>query len=129
VKPLSPGQSFSATNNPASGASNVTSKVSIYDCAPIGEVGPEAAWIFTPTVNANYQVSVTGLSADCDLFVLSAGDCGGTCLSPVSYSDNSFPLDEFVTFAGVANTTYYIVVEGYGATSTVCTFTLGLTQL
>ena len=128
VKPIEPGQNVSATNNTASAAPNVTAnKVPIYDCASVGETGPEAAWIFTPTVSANYRASITGLSADCDLFVLSGADCGGTCLSPVSYSANSNQAPEFVTFAGVANTTYYIVVDGY--LGSVCTFTLGLTQL
>jgi hypothetical protein len=128
VKPIEPGQNVSATNNTASAAPNVTpNKVPIYDCAQVGETGPEAAWIFTPTVSANYRASITGLSADCDLFVLSGADCGGTCLSPVSYSANSNQAPEFVTFAGVANTTYYIVVDGYFGS--VCTFTLGLTQL
>ena len=34
---------------------------------------------------------------------------------------------EVVTFQGVANTSYYIVVDGYSGA--VCNFTIGLTQL
>jgi hypothetical protein len=128
TKPLSPGQTVSATNNPASGASNVTaSKVAIYDCAGFGESGPEAAWIFTPTVTAMYRVTVSALSQDCDLYILSAGDCGGTCLGPTTYSDLFGMASEIVTFQGVANTTYYIVVDGYQ--DAICTFSLNLTQL
>ncbi|HMI89053.1 MAG TPA: hypothetical protein VK550_33475 [Polyangiaceae bacterium] len=129
-RPIEPGQSFSATNNPTSGASNVTaSKVPSYNCGGfnIGETGPEAAWIFTPTTNANYRVSMTGLSADCDLFVLPANDCGGACLGPTTYSDGFGNQSEIVNFQGVANTTYYIVVDGYS--DAVCNFTLALTQL
>jgi hypothetical protein len=135
TKPIEAGQSFSATNNPASGASNITSnKIAIYDCAGFSEVGPEAAWIFTPTVTANYEVRLDGLSTDCDLYILSGADCGATCLGPSTYSDNYNPpmgplgtTYETVTFAAVANTTYYIVVDGYlGVT---CNFTIGVTQL
>jgi hypothetical protein len=135
TKPIEAGQSFTATNNPASGASNITSnKLVVYDCAGFSEIGPEAAWIFTPTVTANYQVSVTGLTTDCDLYILSGVDCGTTCLGPGTFSDNFNPAMgpvgtsyEIVNFAAVANTTYYIVVDGYqGAT---CNFTIGVTQL
>jgi hypothetical protein len=129
-RPIEAGQSFSASNNPASGAINVTaSKVPSYNCGTvnIGETGPEAAWMFTPTVNANYRASLTALSADCDLFVLPAADCGGSCLGPTTYSANFNQASEFVTFPGVANTTYYIVVEGYA--DAICTFTIGLMQL
>jgi hypothetical protein len=129
-RPIEAGQSFNATNNPASGAINVTaSKVPSYNCGTvnIGETGPEAAWMFTPTVTANYRASLTALSADCDLFVLPATDCGGSCLGPTTYSANFNQTSEFVTFPGVANTTYYIVVEGYA--DAICTFTIGLMQL
>jgi hypothetical protein len=127
VKPIEAGQSFSVTNNPASGASNVTaSKVPTYDCTGFGETGPEAAWIFTPTVTAMYRASVTMLTADCDLYILSGANCGGTCLSPTTYSAALNQAPESVIFQGVANTTYYIVVDGYfGA---ICNFTIGLTQ-
>jgi hypothetical protein len=128
VKPIEAGQSFSATNNPASGASNVTaSKVPLYSCAGFGESGPEAAWIFTPTATAAYRASVTSLSADCDLYVLSGVDCGSNCLGPTTFSAQLNQAPEFVTFQGVANTTYYIVVDGY--LGSVCNFTIGLTQL
>ena len=131
VKPIEPGQSLSATNNPASGASNVTaSKVPSYsNCGgfTIGETGPEAAWIFTPTVNANYRVMVSALSADCDVFVLPATDCGGSCLGPMTFSAAFNTATEIVNFAGVANTTYYIVVDGYA--DAICTFNIALTQL
>jgi hypothetical protein len=130
VRPLEPGQSFSATNNPTSGAPNVTArKVPSYSCGGgnIGETGPEAAWIFTPTATATYRASLTGLTADCDLFVLPATDCGGSCLTPTTFSDGFGNQSELVTFQGVANTTYYIVVDGYA--DAVCNFTIGLTQL
>jgi hypothetical protein len=134
VKPIEPGQSFSATNNPTSGASNVTSnKISGYDCGYV-ESGPEAAWIFTPTVTANYRVSVTGLTADCDLYILSGADCGNTCLGLTTFSGRNGLLSETFPnlptdppFVGVANTTYYIVVDGYDLAT--CNFTIALTQL
>jgi len=128
VKPIEAGQSFSATNNPNSGAPNVSAnKVQVYDCYATAESGPEAAWIFTPTVTASYRVNVTALSADCDVFVLAAGDCGGTCLGPASRSVASDRISESITFNGLANTTYYIVVDGYEGA--VCTFNLAMTQL
>ena len=96
VKPIEPGQSISATNNPASAASNVTaSKVPTYfgPTFSIPESGPEAAWIFTPTVTANYRVTVSNLSQDCDAFVLTGVDCAGTLLGATTYSDNFGTID------------------------------------
>jgi hypothetical protein len=130
VKPIEAGPTFSATNNPASGALNVTaSKVPSYFCGGfnIGETGPEVAWMFTPTVTANYRVFISNLSADCDLFVLPAADCGGSCLGPTTLSDNFGTTNELVNFQGVANTTYYIVVDGY--MDAICNFNIALTQL
>jgi hypothetical protein len=128
VTPIAAGQSISATNNPSSGAANVTSnKVNNYTCINNPVTGPETAFIFTPTVTANYRALVSGLTADCELFVLAGNDCSGACVNANSFSDNSNTLPELVTFQGVANTTYYIVVDGYAGA--VCNFNISLTQL
>jgi len=129
TKAIGVGQSISATNNPASGASNITNNNGFYSCYSLQETGPEAAWMFTPTVTGSYQVRLSGLTSDCDLFVLSSNNCNGTCLTPTSASrsTNMLRQDETVTFSGIANTTYYIVVEGWSGNT--CSFTLSMTQL
>ncbi len=120
------GQSIASTN--AIGQPNTTNNVVQYSCmSQAGYSGPEAAYIFTPTITANYKADLTNLTADCDLFVLNGDNCGPTCLTATSRSINLNKQNESVTFAGVQNTSYFIVVDGWGGN--VCNFTLSLTQL
>ena len=131
ARPIAAGQSFAATNG--TGPNVTPNHVPKYSCVSFNESGPEAAWIFTPTVAGNYRVSVTGLDADCDLWITSANNCDGTCLSGTTcspslcYSSKLNKQSEEVEFAALANRSYYILVDGWAGA--VCNFTISLTQL
>jgi len=126
AKAIQAGQSLSASN--ATGQVNTTGNaVNSYSCGSWSETGPEAAFIFTPTASGNHRVDVTSLTADCDLYVLNANNCSGTCFSSSSYSDESGTSAESVTFTATANTSYFILVDGYSGA--VCNFTLQVTKL
>ncbi len=106
-------------------APNVTQKLGSYSCAGGNRSFPEAAFMFTPVAGGSYRVDLTGVSSNVDLFVLAAPHCDATCLSPDSKSVNPSGQNESITLTATAGTTYYIVVDGYAAS----TFTLGVTQL
>ena len=131
ARPIAAGMSFSATNG--SGANVTPNLVPKYSCVTFSEAGPEAAWIFTPTVAATYRAEVTGLDADCDLWITSANNCDGTCLSgstcspSLCYSAKLNKQSEQVDFTAQPNRSYYILVDGWGGN--VCNFTISLTQL
>ena len=96
------------TANDAPGSTDV---VGSYDCVTWGYAGPEYAWAFTAPATEPVTVSVTGLAADLDLFVLAGAGCDPfTC---IGFSDNSTTSDESVTFDAVAGAEYAIVVDGY----------------
>lgn len=67
----------------------------------------------TPTASGNLTVASCGSSFDTYLRVFSGGDCGAftTC---VGYNDDGCSPQSTLTFAATANTTYYILLAGYG---------------
>jgi len=111
------GQSFLSSNVGGSGP-NVTSNITHHQpFSGSGWTGPEAAYVFTPTATASYTVSIVGnplankLDCDADLFVKQASTgCGQETLA---YSATIGTKPETITFNGVANTTYFIVVDGF----------------
>ncbi len=126
ARAIQAGQTISASN--AVGQGNTTNDaIESYSCGSWAESGPEAAFIFTPTESGSYEVDLTSLSNDCDLYVLSANNCDGTCFSSYSYSDDYGTNPESVTFTATANKSYFIVVDGYSGN--VCSFNLSVTKL
>jgi len=65
------------------------------------------AYSFTPQVTGPVTVSLSGLSADLDIFAIedAAGDC--------SAQKGLVPGNEVVNFNVVAGRTYYLVVDGF----------------
>jgi hypothetical protein len=124
------GQTISGTT--ATSAPNVTQALAQdaateYSCRSTIHLGPEAAYMFTPTTTGSYRVDVTNLSGNVSLFVLSGPACGTTCLDPTSQSVNATTQPETVTFSAVADTTYYFVVDSFN--STPLTFDISVTAL
>ena len=116
------GQKITANTSPAN--DNVTGSVSAYDCAPGAYGGNEAAWMFTPTVSTTYTVTLANLDANCDLFVLPGNSCGSACLTPTSFSAKTARGNETLAINGVADTTYFIVVDAAAGVS--CSFDLSV---
>lgn len=126
ARAIQAGQSIAASN--ALGQDNTTDAVDgPYSCGIWSETGPEAAFIFTPTAGASYRVDVAALTADCDLYVLNGSNCSTSCQGTYSYSDNSGTDSESVTFTATANTSYFLVVDGYAGNT--CSFTISVTKL
>ena len=97
-----------------------TTEVDSYSCNPtLDESGSEYTYELTAGFTGDVTVTLTGMTADLDLFVLEddgSGDCDpDTCIdSSVAAS----AADETVTVSVVEGTTYYFVVDGFnGATS------------
>jgi hypothetical protein len=102
-------------NNSGAGS---TDAIDYYSCSLWYESGPEVAYTFTPNVSGQVTVSLNGLTADLDLFVLSnPGSCNANnCLT---YGDTS------ASFTATAGQSYFLVVDGYeGAVSN---YTLNVT--
>jgi hypothetical protein len=97
-----------ARANDAPGSTDV---VTSYGCNTWGYAGPEYAYAYHAETTEPVTVTVTGLSADLDLFVLDGDTCDP--FACVAASDNSMTSDETVTFDAVAGADYSIVVDGY----------------
>lgn len=107
VRTISCGEGHSG-NNSSPGS---TDNINLYSCSTWNESGPEFAYSFTPNVSGTATVSLSGMSADLDLFVLSSG---GGC----NASNCIVGFDDGGSFSIVAGQTYYLVVDGYqGAVS------------
>lgn len=92
-------------------------EVSLYGCDGniynVENNGPEVVHTFTTTSAGAVNISMTGLSANLELFLLRSCD-RGDC---VTYSQNSGTNDEHISTVLPAGT-YYVVVDGYnGAVS------------
>jgi hypothetical protein len=124
VRAIQAGQSITATNA-AGSAPNVTDAMDVYTCLSNAHSSPEVAYMFTPTEPGTYNVELTGLTGNLDLFVVTAPDCDTRCLSPSSRSGNASTQPESVQLTAEAHTSYYIVVDGYVTSS----FTLSVTKL
>ena len=106
------GQTISANN----GGAGSTSTAISYSCTEFFYSGPETAWSWTAATTESVTVSVTGLSADLDLFVTAGAACApGACLGGSTTSQTG---DESVTFDATAGQDYTVIVDGWeGATS------------
>jgi len=113
VQAIQAGQVITASNA-AGSAPNVTNNQTDYDCAAGNETAPEAAFMFTPTETGNYEVSLSNFGANLDVFIVPGPDCNTHCLNA---GVNAASADERFTFAAQANTSYYIVIDGYGVSS------------
>jgi hypothetical protein len=95
---------------------NGNDNVSLYHCGNVLNVennGPEVVHTFTVTEPGQVDISLTGLTANLELFLLDACD-NSECLQ---YSQNGGTSSELIT-TFLAPGTYYVVVDGYnGATS------------
>ena len=96
-----------------------TEEITGYACtASTSYEASEYAYAFVAPGTGEITVSVTGLSADLDLFVLadSEGECDPE--DCVESSRNAGSADDTVTFSVTEGQTYYFVIDGYaGATS------------
>ncbi len=96
-------------NNDAFGS---WSSVSDYACVGWNESGPEYTYLFEPSGDAAVTVSIAGMSADLDLFVL--GNDGGVC----DAGDCVTHGNDTASFEAVGGSMYYLVVDGFnGAVS------------
>jgi cysteine-rich repeat protein len=96
-------------NNSAFGSTDV---IDTHGCIGWDESGPEYTYEFVATANEDVTVGLSAMTADLDIFVID--DLGGVC-DPTNCLDVG---GNSVTFAAVAGTTYYFVVDGYqGAVS------------
>ena len=90
-----------------------------YPCSGNNYEGPEKLFELVPQTSGEVTVTLSGLTADLDLFVLPAADddpCDAdACLSS---STNGGSSSETVTFSAVAGRHYFLVVDGFqGAVS------------
>ena len=98
-----------------------------YGCGGVPETGPEASYAFVAPTSTQVTVTVSGLTADLDVYVISAFANGGCEWSTgcITHSSTGGTNDEQLTFNANAGELYYIVVDGFsGATSN---FNLGVT--
>ena len=112
VDTLACGETISARNDgPGS-----TTDHGVYGCDADTWSGAELAYSFATTLDESVTLSLTGLSGDLDLMLLSSPACDGTgCLGS---SINSNTEDESMTFTATAGAVYTVVVDGYtGAVS------------
>ena len=94
------------------------SYVSSYNCSNWYESGPEKVHVITTTVTGDLTATLSNLSSDLDVFILSA--CNPS--SGVAYGDNS------ATYSNAPPGTYYIVVDGYMGASGPYTLTAVTTR-
>jgi hypothetical protein len=110
--------SSDAYNNGAWGS---TDAIDTYVCSGVARgslTGPEYTYRFTPSERSLATATLSGMTADLDLFALAtpAALClGANCLG---VSELAGTTPEMLTFSAAAGTTYYLVVDGFaGAVS------------
>ena len=89
------------------GGENSTNGVNRYQCQPLrDESGPEYAYTFRAVESGEHNVTLSGMTADLDVFVLDAdlGCVGDSC---VAFGDLE------ATWSATAGHDYYIVVDGH----------------
>jgi Peptidase family M23/Bacterial pre-peptidase C-terminal domain len=101
------GESFATANN----AGGATSSHMAYGCGEYTYSGPELALSFATDRSEDVTLSLSGNSADVDLFVLDSEACDGAGAVACSISPDADP--ESVTFTATAGYTYTVVVDGY----------------
>jgi MYXO-CTERM domain-containing protein len=112
VELLTCGASFHTSND----AAGSTDEHVFYGCSDFVYTGPELVWRMITDQSEPVTVSMTGVTADLDLYVLDSLACNGTgCVQSSSEPNES---NESLTFDAVAGAEYYIVVDGWeGAVS------------
>lgn len=113
--PLACGGSITGSNN-AAGSTDLIDK---YSCSASDMSGPEYIYPFTLATSGQVTVSLSGMTANLDLFVLdnTSGTCSaGNC---VSTGDTS------ATFSAAGGQTYYLSVDGVNGA--VSGYTLSVT--
>ncbi|MEZ4235137.1 MAG: peptidoglycan DD-metalloendopeptidase family protein [Myxococcota bacterium] len=99
--------------NDAAGSTNATWT---YGCTDYVYTGPELSWTLSSPVDTPVTLSLTGLAADLDLYVVGSTGCAGD--DCVAASSNPNGDDEAVTFDAAAGVEYVVVVDGWeGAVS------------
>jgi len=91
-------------NNGGFGSTDV---IDTYSCSGWDESGPEYTYLFIAAASENVTIGLSAMAVDLDIFVID--DQGGVC-DPTNCLDVG---ETSVTFAAVAGTTYYLVVDGY----------------
>lgn len=94
------GSTFSGDN------SNGENNIFNYDCATQNEYGFETFHEFTLAQASDVVISLTGLTADLDVHLLTANSCDGS--GCIARHDNT------ITQSGMAAGTYFIAVDGFG---------------
>lgn len=88
--------------------------------------GPEVVYSFTPTANTTYDLVVTPDDASYDPMLYILTDCANDSLCAAGTVLNGAGVAESLReFQAVANTTYYLIVDGEGLSSGA--FTLEVT--
>jgi hypothetical protein len=82
-----------------------------YGCTEFAYSGPEMAWSFLTDRDEPVTVTLTGLSADLDLYVLASDACAGR--DCIAASSNTEVENEEAVFDASADTGYTIVVDGF----------------
>ncbi len=85
-----------------------------YGCTQFEYPAPEMSFLFQAPASGRIQVSLTGLSADLDLYVLPESPEGTCDISQcLAYSVAGGSSPESATFVAQAGRSYYIVVDGF----------------
>jgi MYXO-CTERM domain-containing protein len=95
-------------SNAGSGSSD---EHAYYGCSEWSYSGPEMVYSFSTAISEPVSLSLSGHSADLDIYVLGSTACDGSdCLA---YSDNSETEAESLSFDASAGQDYVIVVDGW----------------
>ncbi len=121
VANLNCGQTINSST--AGGVNDFT--IADFNCHSSGNLfnAEDKVYKITPAVTGNYEIKLTGLSKDLDLFLLRSSCTNGLCIGKSTLPDNN---NEKITANLKDDSTYYLVVDGYAA-SQVGSFTLSLT--
>lgn len=74
------------------------------------QTGPELSWVFIPESDCHAVVTLTEMSCDLDLFVLTEACDPESSFTHSAQADTNYELAEFDAVAG---TPYHLVVDGY----------------
>jgi hypothetical protein len=104
--------------------STFTNQISTYTCAGTGTYdGPEVSFPLYVTHDGPITITLTGLSADLDLLLLTGTSCTSRS-DCVMASTNSGTADETITFNATTAQQYYVVIDGKAGASS--SFTLDM---
>jgi hypothetical protein len=93
-----------------------TNLVTAWGACDTMTTGPEVVYQFYATATGTYTFTLTGLQADLDLLILQGTgftcDPTNACMNPAGQGTNTGTADETVTINAVANTEYFVAVDG-----------------